>query len=98
MTSRCWGEETNAATSAATMGPTSGTCWMRAASAANRSSNLPKFCASARAVASPTCGIPRPYNNRGKVVCLLFSMASIRLAADFSPIRSRPESCSRVRA
>ena len=44
------------------------------------------------AVVSPTCGIPRPNRKRGKVVALLFSIASTRFCADLSAILSSPAS------
>ena len=81
------GSAKNRATSCDTTGPTSGVSSIFAASACISGSSSPNCSASARAVDSPTCGIPSANSRRGRVVCLLLSMASMRLAAFFSPRR-----------
>ena len=91
-TSRLCGWSKKVPMLSATMGPTSSTSSSCSGVAAMMLSNWPKCRASAFAVASPTCRMPRPKTKRGKVVCFDFSKASSNLLADLSAIRSRPAS------
>ena len=82
------GRENHSEMKPAVIAPISGMAVSSSGFAAMRLSRSPKWAASTFAAFCPTCRMPKAQSRRARPALLLFSMALIRFAADFSPIRS----------
>ncbi len=77
----------------ATIGPISSMASSASKDASRNVSISPwKACSSIFAVCSPTCLMPRANTKRAKVVALASVIDAKTLLADFSPMRSSPDS------